>query len=83
LKKIWQLEDILLLLVLNRKTSNVNTESWNRGKTIEGGEILSPKILYFWDALIGCCQIYIILGYFLDLGEWKMENWPSTSNGMN
>ena len=27
LKKIWQLEDILLLLVFNRKTSNVNMES--------------------------------------------------------
>jgi len=26
LKKIWQLEDILLLVVLNRKTSNVNME---------------------------------------------------------
>jgi len=40
LEKIWQLEDILfLLLVLNRKTSNVNMEPKN-------GKILDD---------IGCC----------------------------
>ena len=40
LKKIWQLEDILLLLVLNRKTSNVNMESYVAYYKVEKVSIL-------------------------------------------
>jgi hypothetical protein len=70
LEKIWQLEDILLLLVFNRKTSNVNM-----GAKLSVGQILLWKSL---NRLL-CCQIYIIGKQIL---LWKIGPVPARRNGV-
>jgi len=72
LEKIWQLEDILfLLLVLNRKTSNVNMEPKN-------GKILDD---IGWLLLPNCTLLFLDTPFLWETMENSMENWPgNTSN---
>jgi len=74
LEKIWQLEDILfLLLVLNRKTSNVNMEPKN-GKILDdiGWLLLLPN----------CTLLFLDTPFLWETMENSMENWPGNTSNM-